>query len=77
MAPVAPTGCPRRRRCRWGWSARGQAELADDGQGLGGEGLVHLEQVDLVELEARAVEHLAHRGDWAHAMILGSTPAWL
>jgi hypothetical protein len=44
-----------------GWSARGQAEFTDDGEGLGGEGPVHLEQVDLVELETGPVSTLGPR----------------
>src|SRR5215471_15083479 len=44
-----------------------QAQLTDDGERLGGEGLVHLEEVDLVELEAGPVEHLAGRGHGTHA----------
>src|SRR6185437_16597710 len=45
----------------------GQVQFPGHGQCLGGEGLVDLEHVDLVDLEAGAVEHLARRGYRAHA----------
>src|SRR2546423_368160 len=46
---------------------RRQPEFPGYGQGLGGEGLVHLEDVDLVQLEAGPVEDVAGGRNRAHA----------
>ena len=54
----------------------GEAEVADHGQRLGGEGLVDLEHVDVVDLEVGLLQHRADRRDRPMPMYLGSTPAW-
>ena len=64
---MAPIGWPREIPLPFGLVVRVQAQLAGDGDGLGGEGLVDLDQVDVVELHVGPVEHLAHRRDRAHA----------
>src|SRR5215469_17720806 len=53
---------------------RRQPELSGHGERLGGEGLVQLDHVDLVELHPGPVEHLAHGGRWAHAHDPGLDP---
>src|SRR5207342_1811139 len=40
----------------------GQVQFPAHGQRLGGEGLVDLEHVNLVDLETGTIEHLARRG---------------
>src|SRR5580692_5411540 len=62
---------------------RRQAEFAGDGERLRGERLVHLEHVDVVDLEVGPLEDLAHRGyrsdahdAWLHAGVaVGHEPA--
>ena len=77
MAPVAPIGCPSEMPLPFGLvRSGGQAELADHGQRLRGERLVHLEHVDVVDLQPRAVEYLCTAGTGPMPMIRGSTPAW-
>jgi len=46
---------------------RRQPELPDHGERLRCEGLVNLEQVDVVQLEAGPLEHRPHRGYRADA----------
>ena len=41
---------------------RRKAELCGDGERLGGERLVHLEQVDVIQLEVGPLQELTHRG---------------
>src|SRR5207244_10406409 len=47
------------------------AELVADGQDLGGEGLVELDDVDVGDVHAGRRQHLAHGLDGAHAHDLG------
>ena len=68
MVPVAAIGCPRETPLPFGLvRSGGSPSSADDRKCLRGESLVHLEQVDVIDLEVRAVEHLPHRGHRAHA----------
>ena len=48
-----------------------EAEDLDDGEGLGGEGFVELDEVDLVEGEAGEFEHFGDGVDGADAHLLG------
>src|SRR5271157_5286668 len=43
----------------------------DDGQRLGGEGLVQLDHINVVELESGHLQRLRDREDWANAHLLG------
>ena len=48
-----------------------QLQLAHDGEALGGEGLVELEDVDVLDLHAGAGQHLGAGLDRAHTHDLG------
>ncbi len=69
-APVAPTGWPKEMPEPLGLSRSIEwvdLPLAQDGENLGGEGLVELDEVDLVEGEVSPVKGSCRRADGADA----------
>ena len=75
-APVAPIGWPSEMPEPFGLTRSGEAELRGPRPRLRGKCLVHLEHIDVVDLQAGALQHLAVAGTGPMPMIRGSTPAW-
>ena len=71
-APVIPNGWPRAIAPPWVLSfSSGMSALVHDRDHLGGEGLVELDHVDVVDRHPGALEHLLDRADRGDAHVLG------
>jgi hypothetical protein len=75
-APVAPIGWPSEMPEPLGLTLAGSAPALRHRAGLRGKGLVGLDHVHLIQLQARARQHRLVAGTGPMPMILGSTPAW-
>ena len=68
MVPVAAIGCPRETPLPFGLvRSGGRPSSRMTASACAAKASFTFEQVDVIDLEARAVEHLPHRGHRAHA----------
>jgi hypothetical protein len=76
LGPVQPRGWPSATAPPLTLTFCGiEPRLLDHGQGLAGEGLVQLDEVDVGQREARQLQRLGDRLHRADAHDLGGTPA--
>ena len=75
-APVALMGWPSEMPEPLGLTWRVQAQVFGHGAGLGGEGLVGFDHIQIVDGEARLFNASCVAGTGPMPMYLGSTPAW-